>query len=192
MLKYAVLSTISMMKERNYDLYLEIKQECTDKHKKLNFDSLIDIMYHYRGDLSHAIKRAVYEENQESVKPITIFISSVCFSVCGNMKVYCRKFVSDETRKHRVNEHIKRLELLLGLKQSQSIQVWYKELVGTVLNCGSFCRKNINYLRQYYDLYQTRVGIWHFQMDLEQSSLPRFCVNKRFQLGEFNEFHRRQ
>ena len=62
MLKYAVLSTISMMKERNYDLYLEIKQECTDKHKKLNFDSLIDIMYHYRGDLSHAIKRAVMKK----------------------------------------------------------------------------------------------------------------------------------
>ena len=41
MLKYAVLSTISMIKERNYDLYLEIKQECTDKHKELNFDSLI-------------------------------------------------------------------------------------------------------------------------------------------------------
>ena len=116
MLKYAVLSTINMMKERNYDLYLEIKQECTDKHKELNFDSLIDIMYHYRGDLSHAMKRAVYEENQKSVKPITIFISSVCFFVCGNMKVYCRKFVSDETKKHRVNEHIKRLELQLGLK----------------------------------------------------------------------------
>ena len=97
-------------------LYLEIKQECTDKHKELNFDSLIDIMYHYRGDLSHAMKRAVYEENQKSVKPITIFISSVCFFVCGNMKVYCRKFVSDETKKHRVNEHIKRLELQLGLK----------------------------------------------------------------------------
>lgn len=62
MLKYAVLSTISMIKERNYDLYLEIKQECTDKHKELNFDSLIDIMYCYRGELSHATKRAVYEE----------------------------------------------------------------------------------------------------------------------------------
>ena len=39
-----------MIKERNYDLYLEIKQECTDKHKELNFDSLIDIMYCYRGE----------------------------------------------------------------------------------------------------------------------------------------------
>ena len=68
------------------------------------------------GELSHATKRAVYEENQELVKPITLFISFVCFSVCGNMKVYCKKFVPEETRKHRVNEHIKRLELQLGLK----------------------------------------------------------------------------
>lgn len=116
MLKYAVLSTISMIKERNYDLYLEIKQECTDKHKELNFDSLIDIMYCYRGELSHATKRAVYEEKQELVKPITLFISSVCFSVCGNIKVYCDKFVSEDTRKRRVNDHIQELEKRLGLE----------------------------------------------------------------------------
>ena len=116
MLKYAVLSTINMIKEQNYNLYLKIQQICTDKHKELNFDSLIDIIYCYRGELSHATKRAVYEENQELVKPITLFISFVCFSVCGNMKVYCKKFVPEETRKHRVNEHIKRLELQLGLK----------------------------------------------------------------------------
>ena len=116
MLKFAVLSTINMIKEQNYNLYLETQQICTDKHKELNFDSLIDIMYCYRGELSHATKRAVYEENQELVKPITLFISSVCFFVCGNMKVYCKKFVPEETRKHRVNEHIKRLELQLGLK----------------------------------------------------------------------------
>lgn len=105
-----------MIKERNYDLYLEIKQECTDKHKELNFDSLIDIMYCYRGELSHATKRAVYEEKQELVKPITLFISSVCFSVCGNMKVYCDKFVSEDTRKRRVNDHIQELEKRLGLE----------------------------------------------------------------------------
>ena len=116
MLKYAVLSTISMIKESNYDLYLEIKQECTDKHKELNFDSLIDIMYCYRGELSHATKRAVYEEKQELVKPITLFISSVCFSVCGNIKVYCDKFVSEDTRKRRVNDHIQELEKRLGLE----------------------------------------------------------------------------
>ena len=101
----------------DYDLYgVEIKQECTDKHKELNFDSLIDIMYCYRGELSHATKRAVYEEKQELVKPITLFISSVCFSVCGNIKVYCDKFVSEDTRKRRVNDHIQELEKRLGLE----------------------------------------------------------------------------
>ena len=116
MLKFAVLSTIGLIKEKNDKLYWEIKQECSKRDKKLNFDSLIDIMYNYRGELSHATKRAVYEENPELVRPITTFISFVCFRVCGNMKVYCKKFVSEETRIHRLNEHIQELEKELNLE----------------------------------------------------------------------------
>ena len=59
---------------------------------------------------------AVYDGKQELVKPITLFISSVCFSVCGNIKVYCDKFVSEDTRKRRVNDHIQELEKRLGLE----------------------------------------------------------------------------
>lgn len=91
-------------------------RKCSKRDKKLNFDSLIDIMYNYRGELSHATKRAVYEENPELVRPITTFISFVCFRVCGNMKVYCKKFVSEETRIHRLNEHIQELEKELNLE----------------------------------------------------------------------------
>jgi hypothetical protein len=117
MLKIAVLTTIKIMKDTNNSLYQEISGECLHRYKKkMDFESIIDLLYRYRGDLSHAPKRARYESNQEKLKPITMFIASICFTVCGNMKVYCDKFISAKRTEERVNKRIQDLELELELE----------------------------------------------------------------------------
>lgn len=114
-LKLAVLSTLDIIKTNDNDLYQRIAIECSTRNKALNFDSIVDILYNYRGELSHAPKRAIYEECPEKLRPITEFIFSVCYSVCGYMKVYCDKLVSADFKAKRINERIQELEQRLNL-----------------------------------------------------------------------------
>lgn len=107
----ALLQTINIFKEKNCVHYESIYSEVvgSDKNRAFSIKSITRLLFSYRGKLAHGIKRsASYVFNEARLKPVTLFISSVCFFVCGNMQVYCMS--SKQYREGRVTQLISELK----------------------------------------------------------------------------------
>ena len=73
------------------------------------------MLFDYRGILAHGIERsAKYVFDDRNLRQITIFISLICYLVCGNMQVYC--MLSKEDIEKRLTERISELQDKLELQ----------------------------------------------------------------------------
>lgn len=112
----ALLQTVRLFKDQNSTHYEHVYSKVieNDKNRVFNVKSITRLLFDYRGKLAHGIKRSMpYVFNEALLKPITLFISSVCFFVCGNMQVYCMS--SKQFREERI------LQLVSELKASLKI-----------------------------------------------------------------------
>lgn len=102
---FSVLDTIKLLKNNDVVLYKWLQDKLLEKNKKFNVHDIIWLLFDYRGILAHGLKRsAKYVFDDEQLRPITRFLGSICFSVCGNMQVYCMS--SQENKNKRVDERI--------------------------------------------------------------------------------------
>lgn len=115
-LSLALLNTLEICKENNNRLFDWIRAEVlTNKKKDFSLGNILNMLFDYRGILAHGIERsAKYVFDDRSLRQITLFISMICYLVCGNMQVYCMS--SKEYIAKRLNERISELKDKLGLQ----------------------------------------------------------------------------
>lgn len=113
-LVFSVLDTIKLLKNNATEHYTWLKEKLIEKSKKMNVHDILWLLYDYRGILAHGLKRSakyIFEDRQ--LRPITTILSSICFSVCGNMQVYCMS--SNEYNSSRIKERICNLKEELNI-----------------------------------------------------------------------------
>lgn len=115
-LKLALLETLHMMKDRCSDHYKRIKEDIIAREKGcFSIKTILRVLVGYRGVLAHGLNRsAPYVFDDKSLRSITLFISQICFSVCGNMQVYCLS--SAEYKNTRMTERIEKLKTILNIQ----------------------------------------------------------------------------
>lgn len=113
LLELCILSALNMLKtnDENGSNYLSLLEECQRKKKELNFEGIIYVLVQFRGLLSHASKNSkCYLLDGERLRPLTLYISLVCFFLCGYIQVYCSS--SEESKYRMINEQIGELRKL--------------------------------------------------------------------------------
>ena len=115
-LRLALLNTLEICKENNNRLFNWIRAEVlTNKKKDFSLENILNMLFDYRGILAHGIERsAKYVFDDRNLRQITIFISLICYLVCGNMQVYC--MFSKEDIEKRLTERISELQDKLELQ----------------------------------------------------------------------------
>lgn len=113
-LNLAILSTLKTMQESYKELFEWIKDAVTKKYQSYSLRTLYKLLFYYRGLLAHGSKRSSpFLLDEKELRPITLFISLICFMVCGNMQVYCMS--SEEDNKKRIQERIDSLKNELNI-----------------------------------------------------------------------------
>lgn len=113
LLELCILSALNMLKtnDENGANYSSLLEECQRKKKELNFEGIIYVLVQFRGLLSHASENSkCYLLDGERLRPLTLYISLVCFFLCGYIQVYC--FSSEEGKYRMINERISELRKL--------------------------------------------------------------------------------
>lgn len=113
LLELCILSALNMLKTNNENgtNYTCLLEECQKRQKELNFEGIIYVLVQFRGLLSHASEKSKsYLVDAEKLRPMTFFISLVCFYLCGYMQVYCCS--SDENKSRLISERINELHKL--------------------------------------------------------------------------------
>lgn len=111
-----LLQTIKLFKDNNISDFEVIYNEtiALDKTKLFTIKSITRLLYDYRGRLAHGTSRSKpYIFNDAALKPITVFIGSLCLSVCGNMQVYASAFTNKKETyvKNNIDELKKSLSI---------------------------------------------------------------------------------
>lgn len=121
----ALLQTIKCFHDNDkasYDaLYDEVikldaqkNQSITNYTPVFSIETITRLLYDTRGRLAHGTGRVKpYIFNEALLRNITHFISSMCFSVCGNMQVYASAFT--QKKDEYVNNNISQLKECLNL-----------------------------------------------------------------------------
>lgn len=113
-LNLALLSTLHSTKEHTKEIYDWIKDAVTKQFQAFDLRTIYKSLFSYRGKLAHGSKRSSsFLFNEEDLRSITIFIGHICFTVCGNMQVYCMS--SDEYNRRRKFERIEKYKTDLNL-----------------------------------------------------------------------------
>lgn len=113
LLELCILSALNMLKtnDENGINYSCLHEECQKRQKVLNFEGVIYVLVQFRGLLSHASEKSKsYLLDVEKLRPMTFFISLVCFLLCGYIQVYCCS--SEESKCRMINERISELRKL--------------------------------------------------------------------------------
>lgn len=111
LLELCILSAVDMFKKydhgANYDWLLN---ECNNnKNKQMDFDGIVEVLIKFRGLLSHASSRSKqYLLEVEKLRPITLFISLICFMLCGYIQIYCK--VSEDSKIEFIIKQIKKIK----------------------------------------------------------------------------------
>lgn len=113
-LSLAVLLAVKLIRE-NSDTALEgLLLEITNRYKVVSLNSIYKYLFFYRGMLAHGSKiSAQYIYNNGPLKRVTLFISEICFLICGNMQVYSMS--SDKSKKERIRQRISQLKVELDI-----------------------------------------------------------------------------
>ncbi len=111
LLELCILTALNMLKANdnnklNYSCLLE---ECKFRHKELNFEGIVYVLVQFRGLLSHASEKSkCYLLDVDKLRPITFYISLVCFLLCGYIQVYCCS--SEDSKLRMINQRINELK----------------------------------------------------------------------------------
>lgn len=104
-----ILSTFDMLLEQSSPIVEWLKNECNQRSIQYNLKGIIDLLVKFRGLLSHAYPRSKpYFANPIALRPLVIFIRSLCLSVCGYLQVYCMSNYG--SKEQRINKRIEDLK----------------------------------------------------------------------------------
>lgn len=113
-LNLALLSTLKTAQESNKELFDWIKDAVTKKYQSYSIKTIYKLLFSYRGQLAHGSKRSSpFLFDEKDLRPITLFISHICFTVCGNMQVYCMS--GEDYNKRRMKERIDAFKIELNI-----------------------------------------------------------------------------
>ncbi len=111
LLELCILTALNMLKENdnkglNYSCLLE---ECKVRHKDLDFEGIVFVLIQFRGLLSHASEKSkCYLLDVDKLRPMTFYISLVCYLLCGYIQVYCCS--NEESKLRMINQRITELK----------------------------------------------------------------------------------
>lgn len=104
-----IFSTVDMLLEQSSPIVEWLKNECHQRSIQYNLKGIIDLLVKFRGLLSHASPRSKsYFANPIMLRPLVIFIHSLCMSVCGYLQVYCMS--NKSSKEQRINTRIEDLK----------------------------------------------------------------------------------
>lgn len=91
LLELCVLRVLSLANTSipNSENIIWLKKECAKRNQSFDFQGIVYVLVQYRGILAHASRISkVYLFKDEDLRPITFFISSVCFMLCGYFQIF--------------------------------------------------------------------------------------------------------
>lgn len=110
---FAILDSISTIKKSYPIQYKWLVTRIKDSYKVITLKTVFKYIFQQRGALAHgSIKSGKY--NEQDLYNITIFISLICFLICGNMQVYCMS--SAKYKNGRLSERFEILKNELGIR----------------------------------------------------------------------------
>lgn len=110
LLKLCILQALKLIRESEESHnYQWVYNECISKNKNVNVDGVIYLLIKYRGLLSHASEKSKkFLFDNMSLRPLALFISVICFFLCGNIQIYSCS--SKESKERRIRELIDKLQ----------------------------------------------------------------------------------
>jgi len=111
-LELCVLQAISLIRNdrRNFTW---MQNECIRRNKLFDFEGVVFLFIKYRGLLSHAtIRSKPYLYNDQSIRPLTLFIRTVCFMLCGNIEIFST--LNEEQKNLHFQKDIEKLKVELS------------------------------------------------------------------------------
>ena len=107
-LRLSILMVINLLPKNDLN-YKWLYEECKKKEKECDVETVIDILYQYRGKIAHGLKNrsGEYRSNQRLLRPITYILGMICYNVCGCLKTF--SIVQEEQKNLYFKERIKEL-----------------------------------------------------------------------------------
>lgn len=106
---FAVLNSLASIKKEIPLQYNWLQSEIQNKYKTFSLKNVLRYICQQRGVLAHgSLQSAKYVFNEDDLHTITIFISQICFVICGNMQVYSMS--SLDFKKKRLSERSEMLK----------------------------------------------------------------------------------
>ena len=112
LLQLCILKALQILKTNNPNKknkdYLWLVQECQNRKKNLDFKGIVYVLVEFRGLLSHAsIRSKKYLLDPEQLRSIALFISLICFILCGYIQIFC--CLKEEDKRNRIKQEINEL-----------------------------------------------------------------------------------
>lgn len=112
LLELCVLQVISLIRDDHRN-FTWMQNECKRHDKQFDFNGVVFLFIDYRGLLSHAtIRSKPYFSNDQSIRPLTFFISRVCYQLCGNIEIFST--LSNEQKNIHFQKDIEKLKIELS------------------------------------------------------------------------------
>lgn len=106
---FAIYYTIKLYKEHNIIQFNWLINTVKDRFNKFTIRNILIYLFRCRGEIAHGTKKCgEYLLNENELYNITNFIHKLCFTLCGNMQVYCEAFT--KFKDERIGQRLKELK----------------------------------------------------------------------------------
>lgn len=115
-INFAVLDTIKFYKDNDSEQLSWLINIVKTRFQNFTLRNILILLFRYRGEIAHGTKKcAEYSFDESVLANITLFIHQICFTICGNMQVYCKTFTSckDTRLKERLEAYKEELKTVL-------------------------------------------------------------------------------